>query len=271
MTFIRDTTRRRYEAFQTELGRFNQKRLIPTYFHASWQSKLEQEWVYRRFEGEMIDEALERVQTYLTDLPKDAETFITWLEELKEKGVGQNDSLFSWLSRTARSGQIQWFIRQEAFAETYLDECAAYTNIRMPNWIRLETLNFPFFSVLAKEIQVSPDVPVIVECIALSNLMIGLATNRHYAYHSLGALAVTPYITYRRINAVCNGLERIGVECILPKESDWIRTSLLPLIEENPDLMVPIAEGALMRLNAGMDCYARFRKHFWGTYGTGNV
>lgn len=263
MPFIRTTTHRRYEAFQIELGRFNQKRFIPNYFYENWQSKFEREGIYRRFEAEMIDEAMERVQPGLTGLPERPEEFITWLQDLNEKGPGQDDSLFPWLSKQATASQIRFFIRQEAFAETYLEECATHTNIGMPSGIRLHTLNFPFFSVLAKKFGISPDVPVFAECIALSNLMVGLAANRHYAFHSLGALAVNPYATYRRINAVCSGLERIGVQCVLPKESDWIRASILPLIEENPDLILPIAEGALMRLNAGTDCYKAFRKEWY--------
>jgi len=38
---------------------------------------------------------------------------------------------------------------------------------------------------------------------------------------------------------------------------------LIPLIEADPALAVPIAEGALMRLAAGERCFRRYRAELW--------
>ena len=43
----------------------------------------------------------------------------------------------------------------------------------------------------------------------------------------------------------------------------WNRGVLAPLVAEDPNLALPIAEGALLRLSAGARCFERYRKHLW--------
>jgi hypothetical protein len=40
----------------------------------------------------------------------------------------------------------------------------------------------------------------------------------------------------------------------------WNREVLRPLVEADPRVARPIAEGALMRLNAGARCFERYRR-----------
>ena len=42
----------------------------------------------------------------------------------------------------------------------------------------------------------------------------------------------------------------------------WNREILTTLVAEQPGLARPIAEGALMRLQAGARCFARYRREF---------
>ncbi len=44
----------------------------------------------------------------------------------------------------------------------------------------------------------------------------------------------------------------------------WNAEALHPLVAENPDVAPAIAEGALMRLEAGAACFDRYRAELWG-------
>ena len=42
----------------------------------------------------------------------------------------------------------------------------------------------------------------------------------------------------------------------------WNREVLAPLVGENPNVAVAIAEGALLRLRAGARCFQRYRRDY---------
>jgi hypothetical protein len=48
----------------------------------------------------------------------------------------------------------------------------------------------------------------------------------------------------------------------------WQREVHYALVAEKPDCARYIAEGALMRLQCGADCFDAYRRHFWGGDGT---
>jgi hypothetical protein len=43
----------------------------------------------------------------------------------------------------------------------------------------------------------------------------------------------------------------------------WNREVIRPLVAENPAIARPLAEGALMRLEAGRRCFERYRAELW--------
>jgi len=110
------------------------------------------------------------------------------------------------------------------------------------------------------------------EALALANLLTGLAANRCYAYHALGALGVVELTAPGRAALVNQGLKRLGVSgrdrryfalhaTLDVKHSEaWNREVLSTLVAEQAELALPIAEGALMRLRAGSRCFARYRR-----------
>ena len=51
--------------------------------------------------------------------------------------------------------------------------------------------------------------------------------------------------------------------------SAWNREVLRSLVVENPATARAMAEGALMRLEAGRRCFKRYRAELWGSHGTG--
>ena len=112
--------------------------------------------------------------------------------------------------------------------------------------------------------------------LALSNLMSGMACSRRYAYHSIGALGVVELTTPSRVRLIDKGLKRLDVAARARSyytlhsridvlhSREWNREVIRPLIQADPRLRMPIAEGALMRLNAGARCFARYRETLWG-------
>jgi hypothetical protein len=112
------------------------------------------------------------------------------------------------------------------------------------------------------------------EALALGNLLAGLAYNRRYAWHALGALGAVELTAPTRAVKVVEALERVGIHgdaayyFRLHSTIDvvhwrgWRDEALLPVLEQQPELARPIAEGALMRLYAGARTFARYRREF---------
>jgi hypothetical protein len=115
---------------------------------------------------------------------------------------------------------------------------------------------------------------VVPESLALGNCMVGLASNRRYAFHSVGALGVIEMTAPGRAKQVDRGLRRLGVpakkrhyfalHAVLDvKHSEaWNREVLRPLVAEDPRRARAIAEGAVMRLWFGARCFERYRREF---------
>jgi hypothetical protein len=113
------------------------------------------------------------------------------------------------------------------------------------------------------------------ESLALANAMAGLAGNRCYAYHAVGALGAIELTAPGRSTCVAAGLRRLGVpaderhyfdlHAVLDvKHSQaWNEEAIVPLVAENPRIATAIAEGALMRLTCGARCFARYRAVLW--------
>src|SRR5262249_17988000 len=112
------------------------------------------------------------------------------------------------------------------------------------------------------------------EALALSNLMIALACNRRYAFHSVGALGAIEMTAPTRVGFVNEGLKRLGLPAdkrhyfalhatLDVKHSQaWNRQVLAPLIAEDARRAKAIGEGALMRLMCGKNCFDAYRRHF---------
>jgi hypothetical protein len=131
----------------------------------------------------------------------------------------------------------------------------------------------PLLSDLARALDVHADPATTVwESLALANLLVALALDRRYAFHSVGALGAIELTAPGRVAQVDRGLQRLGVPKAarryftlhvtldLQHSEAWNREVLRPLIAEDPRAARAIAEGALMRLRAGARCYARYRE-----------
>jgi hypothetical protein len=113
------------------------------------------------------------------------------------------------------------------------------------------------------------------ESLALANAMTAMATRRDYCWHAVGALGVIELTAPGRSAAVAGGLKRLGVKAKarlyfelhatldVKHSTAWNAEAIAPAVAEDPNRVVAIAEGALIRLNCGARCFERYRRDLW--------
>jgi hypothetical protein len=278
---------RLHDALHRRLARLNEARLRPRIDAAL---SLEQEMELRQQELAFLEQERAAVAARAAAAPRDAEDFIQWYEALRENGPGQHDPLFPWLAADATLEQLAWFLAQEVAGEAGFDDLLALTQLKLPTQAKLEMarnywdemgrgreagMHGPMLERLAAELRVRERGHVIVwEAMALAHLLTGLAANRRYAYHSLGALGAIELTAPSRATYVDEALERLGINSKTRQyyalhatvdvrhSAAWNAEILGPLVRADPRLAQPIAEGALMRLEAGLRCFERYRREF---------
>lgn len=283
-----------FAALHQRLARLGQQRLRPSLTmdlttRDPSGSKLAAEMSDRRAEEGFVATERAAVAPLLRDVPSDADAFLGWFEGLRETGPGQNDPLFPWLAETATLDDVRWFLGQEFAGEAGFEDLLALTQLRMPVQPKLEMarnywdelgrghasgMHGPMLERLAKVLVLELPVERIVwESLALANLMVALAWNRHYAFQSVGALGVIELTAPGRAKLVNAGLRRLGVEpgvrqyfalhatLDVQHSRAWNREIVRPLVAADPRRAVAIAEGALLRLRAGARCFATYRSH----------
>jgi len=242
----------------------------------------------RARELEFVERERAAVAQQAREAPADPDAFVRWFEDLRETGPGQGDPLFPWLARFASLSQMKWFLAQEVAGEAGFDDLVALTQVKMPVQAKLElarnywdemgrgrpaAMHGPLLSDLARTLGVRADPETTVwEALALANLLVALALDRRYAYHSIGALGAIELTAPGRVAQVDRGLARLGVPKAarryftlhatldLRHSESWDREVLRPLVAQEPRAAAAIAEGALMRLRAGARCFARYRQ-----------
>ncbi|WP_240345010.1 iron-containing redox enzyme family protein [Novosphingobium sp. THN1] len=245
----------------------------------------------RYLETSFLEELRAEVVDRAREAPTDVDGFVEWFEGLKQTGPGQGDPLFPWLADSANEVQLRWFFEQEAAGEAGFDDLVAYTQVKLPVSAKLELarnywdemgrgnvrgMHGPMLNDLARTMGVEPTIDNTVwESLALANAMTGMATNRGFAWHSVGALGVIELTAPGRSAMVAKGLRRIGLSdrerryfdlhavLDVKHSEDWNREALRPLVEEDPRRATAMAEGALMRLMCGERCFARYRATLW--------
>jgi hypothetical protein len=241
-------------------------------------------------EDAFVEAVRAEIAPLVADIPQDVDAFIAWFERLRENGPGQVDALFPWLAAKATLPQMIWFIEQEVAGEAGFEDLLAFTQVKMPEQAKLEMArNFwdemgrgaskgmhgPMLERLARHLDVHPTPDsVIPEALALGNMMVALAHNRRYAFHSIGALGVIEMTAPTRAGYVDRGLRRLGIpakrrhyfalHAVLDvKHSQaWNREVLRSLVAEEPRRAQAIGEGAMLRLWHGARCFERYRETF---------
>ena len=276
------------EQLHRRLARANEKRFAPALPTADWKRDIEETAGFLREEGEFLEAFRASVAGRAAEAPTDPDGFVAWFEALEQDGPGQNDPLFPWLAEQASMDEMRWFLTQEVAGEAGFEDLSALTQVKLPQRPKLEIarnywdemgrgnpkgMHGPMLEVLSERLGLEPRMETTVwEALALANTMAGLAANRRYAYHSVGALGVIEQTAPSRAALVAEGLKRLGVpagdrhyfdlHAVLDvKHSDaWNAEALHPLVEADPALAPAIAEGALMRLECGAACFRRYRR-----------
>src|SRR3954465_3219454 len=207
-----------------ELARFSRERLEPSLpdqrTHKSGSA-------LRQLELEFVAAERAAVAGVASQAPDDPDGFLRWFEQLRERGPGQGDPLFPWLANSASMPQMKWFLAQEVAGEAGFDDLVALTQVKMPERAKLELarnywdemgrghaagMHGPMLSDLARALGVRADPATTVwEALALANLLVALALDRGYAFHSVGALGAIELTAPGRGAQVDRGLARRGV------------------------------------------------------------
>ena len=279
------------EAFHRELAHWNHRRLAVQTPDANWQSDLNTDFRMLRLEGAFIEAFRARVAPMAAEAPGDPDRFIAWFEALKDGGPGQWDQLFPWLASEASLDEMKWFLTQEAAGEAGFDDLVAYTQVKLPARPKLELarnywdemgrgslggMHGPMLERTVQSLELTPSIDeTLWQSLCLANTMTALATTRRYVYQSIGALGVVELTAPTRVAMVAEGLQRLGCPPVARKyfalhahldvehSKAWNTEALAPLVAETPECVPFIAEGAIMRLMCGEQCFEAYRAHLW--------
>ena len=279
-----------FARFQREMTKFNRRRLEPSLPEPGWRGDVGEQCRVLEAEDAFVEAVRAEIAPLVGDIPQDVDAFIAWFERLRENGPGQGDALFPWLAAKATLPQMIWFIEQEVAGEAGFEDLLAFTQVKMPEQAKLEMarnywdemgrgaskgMHGPMLERLARHLDVHPTPDsVIPEALALGNMMVALAHNRRYAFHSIGALGVIEMTAPTRAGYVDRGLRRLGIpakrrhyfalHAVLDvKHSQaWNCEVLRSLVAEEPRRAQAIGEGAMLRLWHGARCFERYRETF---------
>lgn len=263
---------------------------MPAHMHPGWPVELKTEYEMRVNEGRFVERERQMVQRTAHEAPEEPAAFLCWFENLLDRGPGQGDPLFEWLAGAATLPEMRWFLTQEAAGEAGFDDLVALTQVRFPVRAKLEMarnywdemgrghergMHGLMLAALVRELALQPSIDDTGwEALALSNLMVALASNRRYAYQAVGALGAIEMTAPGRVAQVNAGLQRLDVSAAartyfqlhagldIKHSQAWNEEVILPLVKADSTTARPIAEGALMRLSSGARCFRRYRAHF---------
>jgi hypothetical protein len=274
------------------LTMLNRHRFMPGFPEGDWEQQHAALTELMREEHDFLEALRAEIRAAAAAAPTEPELFRRWFEALKETGPGQGDPLFPWLAEKASRDDMRWYLRQEVAGEAGFDDLVALTQVRLPKRAKLELarnywdemgrgnmkgMHGPMLETLSNALRLRPCMEETVwESLALANTMAGLAGNRCYAYHAVGALGAIELTAPGRSAHVAAGLRRLGVRAddrhyfdlhaVLDVKHSlaWNEEAIVPLVAEDPRIATAIAEGALMRLTCGARCFERYRAVLWG-------
>jgi hypothetical protein len=279
------------ESLHQGLAQWNRCRLAVATPHDDWRGEISENARMLRHEGAFVEAFRELVSPLVADVPSDPDGFVAWFEALKDTGPGQWDPLFDWLATEASLEQMKWFLTQEAAGEAGFDDLVAMTQVKLPARPKLELarnywdemgrgnmggMHGPMLDRTVAGLELHPTIEgTCWQALCLANTLTAFATTRRYVYQSIGALGAVELTAPTRVGSVAEGLKRLGrppeqrkyfqLHAALDIEHSkaWNAEALIPLVSETPECARHIAEGAIMRLICGEQCFEAYRAHLW--------
>ncbi len=279
--------------FHKDLMRHGHCRIVPKtpQQDSDWEANLQRSMVMSEYEIRFFEQERQKIIHLANEAPSDTAGFLDWFENLRDTAPGQNDPLFPWLADQVTESQMRWFIQQEVAGEAGFDDLVALTQLGMPVQAKLEMarnywdemgrgaeqgMHGPMLEATVRELNISENTAdhAVWEALALGNMLLAAAFNRRYAYHSVGALGAVELTAPTRTVWVAKALQKLNISksgslyfkihstVDIRHSKDWNREVIASLVDDNPDVAQAIAEGALMRLNAGARCFDRYRREF---------
>ncbi len=270
----------------TRLAKHNISRTTISAPTAMWEEDERTALETRILEGHYLEGLRKSIAPLTPEKISSADDFTIWFEALAESGPSQQHPLFDWLAEAANLPQMKWFLTQEIAVETGFEDLVAYTQIGLPVQAKLEcarnfwdemgrgkhgSTNPQLLNRVIQGLELRPSIATTVwQSLALSNTMLGLASTRRYAYHSLGALGAVELTASQRTAKISHGMQRLGLDPWVRSYFDlhaaldvahsrsWIREIIHPMVKANPACAQFIAEGALMRLQCDQLCFNRY-------------
>jgi hypothetical protein len=275
------------EPLHRRLAEFNRLRLAPALDVTNWVQELRQEAELRMVEGHFIEAERAQVREAASRAPSQPSDFVGWLDSLREAATAQSNPFFQWLAERATHSEMSWFLAQELAGGDGLEDLLALVQVKQPWRAKIEmarnywdemgqgnatATGARLLEQLGYDLHMDSTQLPAWESLARSNLMLGLATNRRYAFQALGALAILEMTTATPSAHLNAGLRRLGFsgascgyfearEKLSPLRSHaWNQGVILPLVAQDSRSASAIAEGALMRLVADARCLRCYRR-----------
>ena len=274
------------DLFHRSLAHFNSKRTAIDTPNTDWEKSLDTEFAFRRAEAHYLEEQRVSIVNLMPSRQLDPDQFLAWFASLEHIGPGQQHYLFDWLAEHASLEEMRWFLKQEAAGEAGFEDLLAYTQVKLPPRAKLEcarnfwdemghgkqgAMHGEMLEKMVKGLDLQPSIDSTVwESLALGNTMLGLAMSRRYAYHAIGALGVIELTAPGRVKKIAAGMRRLGIDARFRAYFDlhaaldvsharaWMREVIHPLVQDDIAAARWIAEGALMRLACGEQCFNRY-------------
>ena len=282
------------DQFHRSLAHFNCARTAIGNPDTDWEAALLVETNFRRAEGCYLDQQRRAISTLLPSQTQDSAQFLAWFASLEHIGPGQQHYLFNWLAEDATLDEMRWFLTQEAAGEAGFEDLLATTQVRLPTRAKLEcarnfwdemghgkqgAMHGEMLKKMVEGLDLKPSIDTTVwESLALSNTMLGLAMSRRFAYQSIGALGVIELTAPSRVKKIAAGMRRLGLDARMRAYFDlhaaldvshgraWMAEVIGPLIQADSQCARWIAEGALMRLVCGEQCFNRYAQELFTGY-----
>ena len=280
-------TERNLEPLHRRLAEFNRRRLLPELDVADWQQQLRHETELRLVEGHFIEAERSQVQEVAQRAPTQPRDFVNWFASLKEAAGQRSSPFLKWLAGTASGSDMSWFLLQDLAGAGDLEDLLALTQVKLPRRARLElardywdemghghasAMRSQLLEGLLHHLHADATEAPIWQSLARDNLLLGLATNRRYAFQSIGALGAMDLFGSERAAMVSAGLTRLGFSpdaggyfavraklCAL-RSHGWLEGVLLPLVAQNARSAATIAEGALLLMSADARCFRCYER-----------